>query len=53
VYDVSAASPASIARIGTSAAISAGTRGQSSPADRRSAPMRAAVPTWLLSWLPT
>jgi hypothetical protein len=52
VNDVSAASVASTMRIGTSAAISAGTRGQSSGAARRSAPIRTAVPIWLLSWLP-
>jgi hypothetical protein len=41
-----------MARIGTSAAISAGTRGHSLGAARRRAPMRAAVPIWLFSWLP-
>ena len=39
VNDASAASPASMARIGTSAAISAGTRGHSAGAARRSAPL--------------
>ena len=49
VNEASAASAPSTARMGTSAAISAGTRGRASGAARRSAPMRAAVPIWLLS----
>jgi hypothetical protein len=53
VNEVSAASVPSIVRIGSSAATSAGTRGQSSGAERRRAAMRAAAPRWLLSWLPT
>ena len=44
----SAASVASTATIGTSAAIIAGTRGQVSGAERRSAPMRAATPSCAL-----
>jgi hypothetical protein len=53
VNDVSAASIASTNRIGSSAAISEGTRGVSSGAERRSAAMRAAVPSWLFSSWPT
>ena len=53
VNEVSATSAASMVRIGTSAAISAGTRGQSSRAVLRNVAIRAAAPSWLWSWLPT
>src|SRR4051812_2041868 len=49
VNDVSAPSPASTARIGSSAASSVGTRGHVSGDERRSAVMRAAMPSWPLS----
>jgi hypothetical protein len=53
VNDVSAASIASTARIGNSAAISVGTWGATSGEDRRSAAIRAATPSWPLITLPT
>jgi hypothetical protein len=53
VTDVTAASPASTARIGNSAAISVVTPGASAGLLRRSAAIRAAVPSWALSSDPT
>ena len=53
VNDVSAASAASTARIGTSAAISVGTCGATSGEERRSAAMRAATPSCPLTTLPS
>ncbi len=53
VNDVSAASEASTKRIGSSAAIRAGTWGVCSGAVRRNAVMRAAVPSWLFRSWPT
>jgi hypothetical protein len=51
VNDASAASTASMLRIGTSAAIRAGTRGASSGAVRRSTAIRAAVESCVLMTL--
>ena len=53
VNDAAAASIASTARIGNSAATSVGTCGQSSPDERRSAAMRAATPRCPLSTPPS
>ena len=53
VNDASAASAASMARIGSSAAISVGTWGATSGEERRSAAMRAATPRWPLITLPS
>jgi len=52
VKKASAPNAASMTRMGASAAMSAGTRGASSGCALRSTAMRAAVPTWALSWLP-
>ena len=52
VNDVSAASVASMARIGNSAAISVGTCGLTSGDERRSAAIRAATPSCPLSTPP-
>ena len=53
VNDASAASVASTARIGNSAAISVGTCGLTSGDERRSAAIRAATPSCPLITLPT
>ena len=53
VNDVSTASAASTARIGTSAVTSVGTCGATSGEDRRSAAIRAATPRWPLTTLPS
>jgi hypothetical protein len=53
VNDASAASIASTARIGNSAAMSVGTCGQASGEERRSAAIRAATPSWPLITLPS
>ena len=53
VTEASAPSVASIAMIGSSAPSSGATRGLSAGADRRSAAMRAATPSWAFTRLPT
>ena len=53
VKEVSAASPASTARIGTSAVMSAATGGLSRGALRRRAAILAATPNWPLTRFPT
>ena len=52
VNDASAASTASIARIGNSAAISVGTWGLTAGDERRKAAIRAATPSCVLITLP-
>ena len=51
--EATAASIASMARIGNSAAISVGTCGLWSGQERRSAAIRAATPSWPLMKLPS